>query len=61
MQTKEQTDLQIKKLHRLLDKVREHKLGLDWQSKIEFDVMEEKIIEKIKFLQSNVNNTDMVN
>lgn len=43
----------LKKLQRLLELNRQHMLGLDWQSKIEFQQIENKIIAEIKTLLQN--------
>ena len=38
----------IVKLFNTLEKVRERKLGEDWQTKIELSILEEKILNEIK-------------
>lgn len=43
----------LKKLYQLLEAIRQHMLGLDWESKIEYKKMENKIIEEIKSLTQN--------
>ena len=43
----------LKKLQRLLELNRQHMLGLDWQSKLEFKEIESKIIAEIKSLTEN--------
>lgn len=46
-------DLKLKKLYNLLDAIREHKLGLDWESKIEFNELEKKVIAQIEQILEN--------
>lgn len=43
----------LKKLHTLLEMNKQHMLGLDWQSKLEFKAIEQKIIAEIKSLTQN--------
>lgn len=53
--------LEIKKLSKFLERIRQHKLGLDWQSKRDLQEVEDKVILKIKTLSCNNNsNKDMV-
>ena len=42
------TSTRLKHLYQLLQAIREHKLGLDWESKTQYKEIEEKIIAEIK-------------
>lgn len=46
-------NIRLKKLYNLLEAIRQHKLGLDWESKLEFNELEKKVIDQIEeILQS---------
>lgn len=55
MNLEKETRIRLLKLERLLQTVRDHKLGLDWESKREFSELEEKIKEEIKSILTNRN------
>jgi hypothetical protein len=54
------TEVRLKKLYALLEKIKQHKLGLDWESKLEFEAMEKKIVEEIKSINQTFAKTDVV-
>jgi hypothetical protein len=49
----EDRNKRLNKLQTLLEVNRQHMLGLDWQSKLEFKEIEKKIIAEIKSLMQN--------
>lgn len=54
------TNPRIKKLYTLLEATRQHMLGLDWESKIEYKAIEKKIIDQIKFLEQDMPKASVV-
>lgn len=46
------TSMRLKQLYELLKAIREHKLGLDWESKTQYKEIEEKIIAEIKSISN---------
>lgn len=46
-------EVQLKKLYALLEKIRKNVLGADYQTRIEMRELEDKVIERIKFIKSD--------
>jgi hypothetical protein len=46
-------EIQIKKLYALLEQIRKNVLGADYQTRIEMQDLENKVVDKIKFLKAD--------
>ena len=46
-------EIQLKKLYALLEKIRNNVLGADYQTRVEMQQLENKVMERIKFIKSD--------
>ena len=54
MNHKKQTHQHLKELYKLLESVKQKRLGLDWQSKLSYNRLEEEIVKKIKEIEQTI-------